>query len=82
MSLKDKMIRYYLMERHRKLVRGGALQMEIARKILHLLVSGEILLGLGDVDWAVEQELTEAGVPIRYHSSGWTAYARIRRPEC
>lgn len=81
MDLKDKLIRYRLMERHRELVRGTDFDMQVAKRILHLLNCGEIRLGLGDVDWQVESELENAGVHIRYNGRGYTAYARIRRPE-
>ena len=49
--------------------------------ILHLLNCGEIRLGLDDVSWAVEQEIDKAGVHINYSGRGYSAYARIRRPE-
>lgn len=81
MKLKDKLIRYRLMERHRELVRGCDFDMQTAKRILHLLNHGEIRLGLDDVSWAVEQELDKAGVHINYSGRGYSAYARIRRPE-
>lgn len=81
MELKYKLIRYRLMERHRELVRGSKQDMEVANRILHLLNKGEIRLGLGDVDWRAEQEIDAAGVHIQYSRSGYSAYARIRRPE-
>lgn len=81
MKLKDKLIRYRLMERHRELVRGGDFEMQVAKRILHLLNCGEIRLGLDDVSWAVEQEIDKVGVHISYNGRGYSAYARIRRPE-
>lgn len=81
MNLKDKLIRYRLMERHRELVRGSDFDMQVANRILHLLNRGEIRLSLGDVDWQVETELESAGIHIKYNGRGYTAYARIRRPE-
>ena len=81
MKLKDKLIRYRLMERHRELVRGSNFDMLVAKRILHLLNHGEIRLGLDDVSWAVEQEIDKAGVHINYSGRGYSAYARIRRPE-
>lgn len=81
MELKDKLIRYRLIERHRELVRGSDFDMQVANRILHLLNRGEIRLGLGDVDWQVEMELEKADVHINYRGRGYTAYARIRRPE-
>lgn len=81
MNLKDKLIRYRLIERHRELVRGGDFDMQVAKRILHLLNCGEIKLGLDDVAWAVEQEIERVGVHIRYSRNGYSAYAKIRRPE-
>lgn len=81
MELKHKLIRYRLMERHRELVKGGDFDMQVAKRILHLLNCGEIRLGLDDVSWAVEQEIDKAGVHINYSRRGYSAYARIRRPE-
>jgi len=81
MELKDKLIRYRLMDRHRELVRGSDFDMQVAKRILHLLNRGEIRLGLSDVDWQVEMEIEKVGVHINYRGRGYTAYARIRRPE-
>lgn len=81
MGLKDNLIRYRLMNRHLELVRGSSTDMQVARGILHLLNRGEIRLGLGDMDWEIEQELDRAGVHIRYSSNGYTAYARIYKPK-
>ena len=81
MGLKDNLIRYRLMNRHLELVRGSSTDMQVARGILHLLNRGEIRLGLGDMDWEIEQELDQAGVHIRYSSNGYTAYARIYKPK-
>lgn len=81
MKLKDKIIRYRLMERHRELVKGSEMDMLVAKRVLHLLIFGEIRLGIDDVDWQVEQELDHAGVHINYHRNGYSAYARICRPE-
>ena len=81
MGLKYNLIRYRLMNRHLELVRGSSTDMQVARGILHLLNRGEICLGLGDVDWKIEQELDRAGVHIRYSSNGYTAYARIYKPK-
>lgn len=79
MALKDNLIRYRLIDRHRELVRGSQLDMEVARRILHFLNRGEIRLCLGDTDWQTEQELEHAGVHIRYSRNGYTAYARLRK---
>lgn len=80
-GLKDNLIRYWPMNRHLELVRGSSTDMQVARGILHLLNRGEIRLGLGgDVDWKIEQELDHAGVHVKYSSNGYTAYARIYKP--
>ncbi len=81
MKLNDKLIRYRLMDRHRELVRGDNFDMQVAKRILHLLNCGEIKLGLDDVAWAVEQEIEKAGIHIKYSRRGYSAYARICRPE-
>lgn len=77
MELKKKLIRYYLFNRHRELVKGSPEDMQVAHRLLGFLRKGEIRLGLGDVDWRAEQELEKAGVRIRYSGRGYTAYARI-----
>lgn len=78
-ALERKLIRYRLIDRHRELVRGSQQDLLVARRLLHFLLAGEILLGLGDIDWAVEQELDRAGVHINYRGRGYTAYARLRK---
>ena len=77
MTLKNKLIKYRLFDRHRELVKGSPEDMQVARRIFGFLRKGEIRLGLGDVDWRTEQELEKAGVHIRYSGRGYTAYARI-----
>lgn len=79
-GLKDNLIRYRLMNRHLELVRGSSTDTQVARGILHLLNRGEIRLGLDDVSWKIEQELDKAGVHIKYSRNGYTAYARIYKP--
>lgn len=76
-TLEKKLIRYRLIDRHIQLVKGSTDDMQVARRLLHFLSTGEIRLGLGDVDWAVEQELENAGVHLRYSSRGYSAYAHI-----
>lgn len=78
-ALERKLIRYRLIDRHRELVRGSQQDLLVARRLLHFLLAGEILLGLGDIDWAVEQELDHVGVHINYRGRGYTAYARLRK---
>lgn len=78
-ALERKIIWYRLIDRHRELVRGSMQDLLVARRLLHFLLAGEILLSLGDIDWAVEQELDRAGVHINYRGRGFTAYARLRK---
>lgn len=78
-ALERKIIRYRLIDRHRELVKGSTQDLLVARRLLHFLLASEILLGLGDIDWAVEQELDRAGVHINYRGRGYTAYARLRK---
>lgn len=73
--LEKKILRYKLMDTHRKLVREGKL-LE-AREVLRLLRKGRVKLGLGDVDWEVERLCEELGCRIRYSSRGYTAEVRI-----
>lgn len=49
-ALEKKHIRYRLFDKHEALVKGSPEEMQIARRILHFLNTGEIRLGLGDVD--------------------------------
>ncbi len=78
-ALERKIVRYRLIDRHRELVRGSEQDLLVARRLLHFLLAGEILLDLGDIDWAVEQELDRAGIHINYRGRGYTAYARLRK---
>lgn len=66
--LKDKFIRYKVMELHREFVRNG--QFEEARLILHFLNNGKIKLYLNDTDWNVECSLEKIGCCICYSRSG------------
>ena len=63
-----------LMEAHRALVKTD---MKAARLILRLLRTGHITLGLGDVDWAVENLLYDLGVRVTYNRSCTVAHAKI-----
>lgn len=78
-ALERRIVWYRLIDRHRELVKGSTQDLLVARRLLHFLLAGEILLDLGDVDWAVEQELDRAGVHINYRGRGYTAYARLRK---
>ena len=69
--LGKKILRYKLMDTHRKLVRDGKL-LE-AREVLRLLRKGRVKLGLGDASWEVERLCEELGCQIRYSRNGYTA---------
>ena len=76
-ALEKKLIKYRLFDRHKALVKGSPEDMQVAHRLLGFLRRGEIRLGLGDVDWRLEQELEAAGVHISYSGRGYSAYARI-----
>lgn len=73
--LEKKILRYKLMDTHRKLVREGKL-LE-AREVLRLLRKGRLKLGLDDVSWEVERLCEELGCRINYSSRGYTAEVRL-----
>lgn len=75
--LKDKMLRYRVMEYHRELVRGG--QYIAARRVLVLLKDGRISLGLGDVDFSLEIQLEKLGCRIAYIGRRCTAHAYLKK---
>lgn len=70
MTLKNKLIRYRLIDRHSRLACGTNEDMEVAHIILELLVTGKLALDLGDIAWRAECELSKAGVLICYSSRG------------
>lgn len=74
--LKEKMLRYRIMEFHRELVRGG--QYMAARQVLRLLYRGKITLGLGDVDYFLEIQLEKLGCRIAYIGRHYTAHAYLK----
>lgn len=74
--LKEKMLRYKVMEFHRELVRSG--QYIAARKVLSFLRDGRIALGLGDVDWYLETSLEKLGCKIAYIGRHYTAHAYLK----
>lgn len=74
--LKDKMLRYKVMEFHKELVRGG--QYIAARRVLQLLQEGRIALGLGDVDFSLECRLEKLGCRIAYIGRHYTAHAYLK----
>lgn len=61
-----------LMDLHRQLCRIG--NYHVARKILTLIRSGSILLGLSDTDWQVGCLLEDMGIPIKVRNS----WARVK----
>lgn len=73
--LEKKILRYKLMDAHRKLVREGKL-LE-ARELLRLLRKGRVKLGLDDVSWEVERLCEELGCRINYSGRGYTAEVRL-----
>lgn len=64
MKLEKKIRRYKLIEVHQNLVREGKLFM--ARKLLHFLQNGSIVLGLSDDDYEVERILEKVGCRSTY----------------
>lgn len=64
MKLEKKIRRYKLIEVHQSLVKEGNLF--AARKLLHFLKDGNIVLGLSDDDYEVESILEKAGCRFSY----------------
>lgn len=69
--------REQIMQLHRQLATGSPKDMQVAKCLLYLLRKGRITLGLGDVEWEVENLLEGLGVRMRYSRNGNTAQARI-----
>ena len=74
-AIKDKMLRYRLMDEHVRLVRNG-LYCE-AQRILSLLQRGHVKLGFGDIDWTVEGILTQLGCHITITGKYYLATAYL-----
>ena len=73
--LKEKMMRYKLMDSHMDLVKRG--ELGAARILLQLLRNGKVTLGLGDDEWNVE-ELCERKVCYIYYSrNGYKAVVHL-----
>lgn len=70
--LKQNIIKYRLMETHKKLVRRGDLL--LAREILHLLRHHKNVAGLDDVGCQLEIISQECGCNIRYGRNYNLAY--------
>lgn len=64
MSVKDKMLRYRVMETHIILVRTG--NYGEARLVLRLLNHGSVKLGLDDDAFRVEGRMEALGCAVRY----------------
>lgn len=76
-KLKKNIIRYKLIEEHRKLTKGSYEDMQIAKRILHFLNVGEIRIGIGDQDMIIENLFENVGITWRYTGRYYSAYARI-----
>ena len=55
-----KNLKQSLLAAHHKLVLSG--EYLAARKVLYLLIHGQLVLGLSDNDWAAEMALEEVGI--------------------
>ena len=75
-TLKANMIRYKLMEQHLEWVRSGKL--EEAKRLLYLLRTGHICLGLGNEDWTVEEAVINAGGLVISNRRGTLATAYLK----
>ena len=74
--LKDKMLKYRVMEFHKELVKSG--QYIAARRVLKFLNRGHVALGLGDIDFFLERELEKLGCRIAYIGRHYTAHAYMK----
>lgn len=74
--LKEKMLRYKVMEFHKQLVRNG--QYIAAKRILKFLIRKRIALGMNDVDWFLETSLEKIGCRISYTGRYYTACAYLK----
>lgn len=74
--LKDKMLKYRVMEFHKELVKSG--QYIAARRVLQFLNRGHVALDLGDIDFFLERELEKLGCRIAYIGRHYTAHAYMK----
>ena len=74
--LKDRMLKYRVMEYHKELVKKG--QYIAARRVLRLLRDGRVALGLGDIDFSLEIQLEKIGCRIAYIGRHYTAHAYLK----
>lgn len=77
--MKDKLLRYRIIEAHAQLVKTG--KYHEARLILRMLNEGRINLGLSDTAWAVETLLESLGCYIYSNRTGSTATAYPYTPK-
>ena len=64
MTIKDKMLRYRVMETHVNMIRSG--NYGEARLVLRLLNNGYIKCGLDDDAFRVESKMEKLGCAVRY----------------
>lgn len=76
-KLEKNVIRYKLIEEHKKLAKGSCEDMQVAKRILHFLNVGEIRIGIDDTSWKIEQLFENVGITWRYTGRCYSAYARI-----
>lgn len=74
--LKDKMLRFRVMELHKELVKSG--QYMAARKVLRFLSEGQMCLSLGDVDFYLETQMEKLGCRIAYIGRRYTCHVYLK----
>ena len=73
MMIRDRLLRYRVMELHTQMIRTG--EYHAARKVLRCLNDGYVRLGLDDDSWKVETELEKLGCRMWYSGNGNRATA-------
>lgn len=76
-NLQKKLLRYEIMNKHRKLVNGSQEEMDVARNLLKFLNDGKIKLTKLWPDWQTEYLLKSLGVDFQDSEDGWEVYATI-----
>lgn len=76
-NLQKKLLRYEIMNKHRKLVNGSQEEMDVARNLLKFLNNGKIKLTKLWPDWQTEYLLKDLGVDFQDSEDGWEVYAAI-----
>lgn len=74
--LRDKMLRFRVMELHKELVKSG--QYMAARKVLRFLSEGQMCLSLGDVDFYLETQMEKLGCRIAYIGRRYTCHVYLK----